>query len=351
MRTVVGESSEAERSDALSVTAQMPAIDDSTALDPNAGGPQDPNPSDEEPPARASDQSASTHAAGGSPARYVDDVADTEKTMPLILPAGLNHLGGAVSAGAVAIGLAVASKFGATPLLIGVAAAQALLVVSWVVGTQLPGRIGGLVVGALAAGGADFAVSHWPHGQLGTLLGVLALAVPAMFIHQLTRGVVRTRVVESLSDIAMLVVGVVALAAVMQLRHETVGALMVSGVVLAAGGALVAGHFVDIVVPLLRFDKEVPRGLLAVVVGAVVGVGAMYFRLHNTIEFDGNRSLYLGASVGAVVSLFAVATAFIEYGLPLAGKWPTILRPVATAVLSFSLLIPVGYLLCLVIRG
>ncbi|HEY7046795.1 MAG TPA: hypothetical protein VH373_06205 [Jatrophihabitantaceae bacterium] len=344
MKTVVRESSDADRTDAASVTAQMPVIDEFTSFDPNAGGPHDPNPPGEAPPKRP------PTARPARPDRF-DEVSAAEVTAPLILPPAVNHLGGAIAAGAVAVGLAAASKFGVTPLLIGIAVTQGLLIVSWVIGTELPGRVGALVVGALAAAGADFVVSRWPHGQAGTLLGVLALAVPVMFIHQLTRGVVRARVVESLSDIAVLVVGVVALAALMQLRHETVGALMVSALVLAAGGALVAGHVVDAVAPVMRFDAKVPRGLPAVIVGAAVGAAVTYFRLHNTVEFAGNRSLYFGAAVGAIVSLFAVGTAFIEHGLRLAGRWPTIVRPVATAVLSFALLIPVGYLICLQIRG
>lgn len=342
MRTVVGESSKAERADAASVTSQMPVIDEFTSFDPNAGGPQDPNPSDQQPPRRPDRPVRPNPYDAASPA---------EVTAPLILPPAVNHLGGAIAAGVVAVGLAAASKFGVTPLLIGVAVTQGLLILAWVIGTELPGRIGGIVVGALAAAGADFVVSRWPHGQAGALLGVLALAVPVMFVHQLTRGVVRTRVVESLSDIAVLVVGVVALAALMQLRHETVGALMVSALVLAAGGALVAGHIVDAIKPVMRFDAKVPRGLPAVIVGAAVGAAVTYFRLHNTVEFAGNRSLYLGAAVGAIVSLFAVGTAFIEHGLRLARRLPTIVRPVATAVLSFALLIPVGYLICLQVRG
>jgi hypothetical protein len=316
--------SETQRIDALSVTARLPAVDEFTSFDPDAVNPQDPNADGEPPPAAPE---------------------------PAIRPVEINHLGSAAVAAVVAIGLAVGSKFGATPLLAGLGGAQALLVVSWVFGTAMPGRLGGLVMGVLAAGGADTVVSRWPHGQLGVLLGVLALAVPAMFLHQLTRGVVRTRVVESLSDISLLVVTVVAMAALVQVRHETLGALMVSGIVLAAGAALVAGHVVDLVAPVPRFDPDVPRGLLAVVAGAGVGAAATYVRLHDTVEFEAARSLYLGASVGAVVSLFAVGAAFVEHGLTTKGRMAAVARPVLATLVPFGLMAPIGYLLCLVIRG
>lgn len=307
------------RADPLSVTAQFPAVNDAYEF-----GPRDPNPEGGEPP--------HVPQAPRPPGRVSD-------------------LGGALSAAVLAAGVAVTANYGATPLLIAVGAAQGLLVLTWVFGTVLPGRLGALVVGALAAAGADLIVSRWPHGQLGTLVVVLGLAIPAMFIHQLTRGVVRTRVVESLSDIAVLVVAVVAMAAFMQLRHEMLGARMVNAVAAAAGAALVAGYLVDRYWPVPRFDPTVRRGLLAVVVAAAVGAGVAYLRLSDTAEFASGRSLILGASVAALVSLFAVGVAFVQHGLPPSGRLAAIARPIAGACVSIGLLAPLGYLLCLIIRA
>ena len=321
MTGVVGESAGTERGDAVSVTAQFPAVDDYGA------GPLDPNPSDEAPP------------------------PEPEPEREPAPPVYINHVHGAVVAAVVTIGLAVVSKLGVTPLLIGIAVVQGLLVVSWVFGTALPGRIGGLVIGGLAAGGADVMVSRWPHGQLGTLLAVLGLAIPAMFVHQLTRGVVRTRVVESLSDIALMVVAVVGCAALLQLRHETLGALMTSGFVLAAGAALVTGHVVDHVAPKMRFDPDIPRGLLAVIAGAMAGAVACFLRLHNSFEFDHKRSIIVGGALGALVSLFAIGAAFVEHSLPAGRRSLAVARPVASTLISFGLLVPIGYLLCLSIRA
>jgi hypothetical protein len=304
--------------DPLSVTAQFPAIDE------YAFGPYDPNPLGVRPP----------HAP-----------------VPPRPPGRVSHLGGALAAAIITVGLTVAAHYGSTPLLMAVAAAQGLLVLCWVFGTGLPGRLGAIVVGALAAAGADIIVSRWPHGQLGTLAVILGLAIPAMFIHQLTRGVVRTRVVESLSDVSLLVVAVVAMAAFMQLSHEMLGTQLVTGVALAAGCALVAGHLVDMVWPVPRFDPNVQCGLLAVVVAAAVGASVTYLRLSDTVDFASERSLYLGASVGGLVSLFAVGAAFVQYGLPPSGRIAAIIRPVAGAFMSVGLVAPLGYLLCLIIRG
>ncbi len=263
-----------------------------------------------------------------------------------------NHLAGALVALVAGAALAVLAHGSANGLLAGIAVAQAVLIGSWVFGTALPGRIGALLIGGLAAAGADVAVVRWPHGQLGTLLAVLGLALPVMFVHQLTRGVVRTRVVESLSDIALLVVSVVALAALVQLRHETGGQSMAVAVIIAAGAALVAGHLVDLVWAAPRFDPEVSRGLLAVVVAVVVGAVVGYLRLHSTVEFTTGRAIFIGAAVAAIVSLFAVGAGFIEQSssAPADGAARR-LRPAYAVLVPLGLLAPVAYLLCLAIRG
>lgn len=248
-------------------------------------------------------------------------------------------------------GLAVLAEIGATALLLGVAVTQGVLVLSWVVGTAMPGRIGGIVLGALAAVGADLAVSRFPSGQLGSLLFVAGLALPAMFIHQLTRGVVRTRVVESLSDIALLVVCVLALAALPQLRHETGGAAMTSAVLAAATTALVLGHLVDTVWSAPRWDPAVPRGLPAVIAGVAGAATASYLRLHGTVEFTASRAALVGGMIGAVTGLFAVGAGFIDQATTAPQGRVAVLRPVFAALIPIALSAPVSYLLCLAIRG
>ena len=42
---------------------------------------------------------------------------------------------------------------------------------SWVFGTGLPGRIGALLLGVLAAAGADAAIMHWHDSGYSPVLG------------------------------------------------------------------------------------------------------------------------------------------------------------------------------------
>ena len=117
--------------------------------------------------------------------------------------ARFNFTGSAAIAIVVGVALAWTARSGATQLLVAIAAVQALLAFGWSLGLR-PARPhrGAIVIAALAAAGADVAVSIWPHSRLSPLLAVLGLAMPVLLVHQLMRGVGRVRVVESLGSIA-----------------------------------------------------------------------------------------------------------------------------------------------------
>ena len=254
------------------------------------------------------------------------------------------------------VGLVVAARIGATALLVGVAVVQALLGVSWVFGTQVPGRKGAVALAALAAGGADVAASVWPHGKLGPLLAVLGLALPLMFVHQLTRGAARVQVVSSMSAVGMLVLAEVAAAAALQLRHEfgpgAVGGRVAAAALAAVAGAVVVGCLVDLVLPAPRFDPAVPRGLLGLVAAAGLGGSLGYLMLRGQADFPGGRSAFVGASLGALTGFVAIATAFVLHSTePPPSALARRLRPVLSAALPLAVLAPAAFLLCLAIRS
>src|SRR5512133_2999349 len=198
----------------------------------------------------------------------------------------------------IAGGLAVPANAGPGQLVLGVAIVQGILIVAWVFGTDMPGRIGALIIATLTAVASDAVMTAWPHSQLGPLIGVLGLALPAMFIHQLSRVVVAT----------------VALSALIQLRHET-DARVTSTAIAAAGAALAAGLVTDAVLPALRFEPEVPRGLGGVIVSLVVGGIVGFVRLHGTVEFSTGRAILLGAALGVIVGLLGVGSSYVTHTL------------------------------------
>ncbi len=271
-------------------------------------------------------------------------------------PARFTLAGTAAVAVVAGLALAGAAAASALALLVVIAAAQALLGFAWVLGLGRPGRIGALIIAALASAAADTVVSVWPHSRLGTLVAVFGLAVPVLFVHQLSRGVVRVRVVDSLGSTALLVVAEVSLAALLQLRHEfdgaDVGSDVVVAVIVAAAAALVAGCCIDLLVAAPRFDSEVPRGLPALVVSTAVGAAAGYLVLHDAAEFAGGRSVFVGAAVGALAALLAIATAFAEHDVALPGSgFARRVRPVLGALVPIAVLAPVAFVLCLAVRA
>ncbi|MGI8677088.1 MAG: hypothetical protein ACR2LX_00080 [Jatrophihabitans sp.] len=289
-------------------------------------------------------------ATSTDPAAATPPDADPAPGIALNLPMSV------VVAVVAGIGLVLTSRASALALLIAVAVMQAAMAFSWVLGTGMPGRRGALVVAAMAAAGADATVSVWPHGRLGTLLAVLGLAVPVMFVHQLARGAARVQLVSSLSAVAVLVYAEVAPAALVQLRHEFTGAGLpghvLTAVVGAAAAALVVGYLVDLVLPLPRFDPDVPRGMIALVASAGLGAAVGYLSLRGEREFNAGRDVFIGAAIGAVAALLAVASAFVQHTTPepesATGR---LVRPVFAALLPLCVLAPAAFLLCLAVRA
>jgi len=252
--------------------------------------------------------------------------------------------------------LAWATRSGDAQLLIAVAAAQALLAVSWIYVLRVPGRIGALVIAAMAGTAGDVGASVWPHSRLTVLLVVVGLAVPVMFVHQLLRGAARVRVGSSLGAIALVVVAEAAMAALLQLRHEFpsggFGADPTFAVIVAVMGALLAGYFTDMLLASPRFDAGVPRGLPAVAVSTAVGAALGHLLLRDSLQFSGGRGAFVGAAVGVLAALLAIAIAYVEAGAPLASAgFARRARPLLSVLMPLALLAPAAFLLCTAISA
>lgn len=281
----------------------------------------------------------------------------------------INHLQLAVLSALFGAVLAAGAHLGPIPLLVAVAVVQAVLIPCWVLGTGLPGRIGALLLGALAAAGADAATMHWHSSGYSPVLGVLGVAIPLMFLHQLTRGVVRTRVVESMAAIAVLVIGVVALAGLLVLRRQGNGETITQALLVAVAVGLVVDHLTDSVLPAPRFDPAIDRGLPGVLAGVVVGGLVGLLLLRQDIDFAGGRGAFLGAAVAAVACLLSIGATFAESRqrpaaaeepaeLPAATALPpevpaglARLRPAAAVALTVALAVPAGYVLINALTG
>lgn len=266
------------------------------------------------------------------------------------------------------VGALVAGVFGAlgwfaaaqsaVAVLVVVAVVQAVLVISWTMGMQVPGRWGAATVALLVAAAGDVLVARSSTSQLGVLLAPAGMLLLVVIVMQLARGVIRVRVVESMSDIALLGVAVLALAALVQLRHALAGDVQAATVALVLGVAVAVSHLVDLVAPVPRFDPDVDRGLLATLVGAAAGAAVGYSQLRDVFGYGSLRGAFLGGALGIVVGLLAVGAAFAAHrgwaadDAPVAPARSTArLRPVATTLWCLAVATPVGYLLTLALGG
>ena len=262
------------------------------------------------------------------------------------------HLVTAAVAVLVTVGLAVSARYGKPGIVVGVGAVQALLVPAWILGTGLPGRIGGLLIGLAVAAAADAVLLVRDRTSPAVLLGVLGLAVPALLLHQLARGVVRVRVTESMSGAAMLVTAVVGLSTGVALAHAVDGPRLVSAVVVSAGAGLAVGRLVDAALPAPRLAEDVRHGLLAVVAAVLAGAGAGAAHAAGARHLPPTGGALLGAIVAGLAALVAVGVGYLaataEPRPGPAGRYALAYLGVA---LPIALTAPVGYLAALAVAG
>jgi hypothetical protein len=249
-------------------------------------------------------------------------------------------------AAVIGVGLAGAALAGRPGVLAAVALVQALLVPAWVLGLARPGRIGGILLGLAAAAAADIALLADDRTTPAVLLGVLGLALPACYVHQLTRGVVRVRVTESLAGVATGVTAAVALSTLLALSRAADGPRLVAAVALAAGAGLAAARLTDLVVPVPRIAAGLPYGLPALIVAPAAGAVAAALTAGGGLSAPSAAAL--GGLVALPAALVSVGVGFAAAGVPEAR---TAAVAYLHAALPVALVAPVGYLVALSVAG
>ncbi len=274
---------------------------------------------------------------------------------PALVPVGRGaHLAAAGLAAAVAAGILLATRWERPGVLVAVAVLQVLLVPAWVYGTSLPGRIGGTLIGLGTAAAADAVLVARDRVSLLAVLGALGLVLPALVLHQLTRGVVRVRVTESLSAIAFLLTAIVGLSSLVALARAVDGPRLVAVLGVGAGAGLAVARLVDAVAPAPRLADDVAHGLPALLAGGLAGAAAgavLAAVLDGTGPLDAAGGALLGGVVALLAALVTVAVGYVTATVPdprrATGPAPAYL---AVAV-PIALAAPVGYLVSLAVAG
>lgn len=253
-----------------------------------------------------------------------------------------------VAAGAT--GALALSAVAPAAALTAVAVLQVALIGAIALGSQLPGRYGASVLLIGAAIAADTSLVVWNSSALDPLLGVLALIIPALFAHQLTRGTGRTSLTTSLSGLSAAALGVVCLGAWAQLAREDGGARLACGAAIAVGAALATAMVVDGIGLGPRIDADSPPTVAGLVVGTVLGAGAGGLVLGS----GPSMGLIAGVAVATALSIIAVLLGLGATMLIRAAQTTGVgaaARPILLVVPVLAGAGPVAYVLCLAVQG
>lgn len=259
-----------------------------------------------------------------------------------------HHAPAGLLAAVATVALVLAPRqFGPAGLLVTVAVLQISLIAAWSRATGTRGYLGSLVIGAGTALTADTVLARQAEPDLGPLAAVLGLAFIAAILHQLLRSAPRRLATASLAGICMLAVTLIALSASLLLYRVTDGSADYVATIAAAGGAVVVGHLVDLVLPVARITPHVPRGMFALLLSVGTAIAASVTLSDPVNLIDGLGAAIVGAIVGLVSALLAVAASYIAAERPQSNwslPWLQALLPLAGAA-------PIGYLLAFRVLG
>ncbi len=226
-------------------------------------------------------------------------------------------------------------------------AIQALFVAAWTWGGRSPGPYVVAGAGLVAAAGADVTAVYSAEASLAPLGYVVAGAFVLGVIGQLVRGEGRTRVTESIGAVAVVTVGVVALATPILLSRYPAGTEALLACLLAAGVGLVVARLSDLVLRTPRVSEHVPRGAPGVVLGGMVGTAAAGWAGSVLVGLSPGVAAMAGVVVAVAAVLADLGMVFAETGRLLAGedasRW--MVRAALGPLVALAVAAPAAYLL------
>jgi hypothetical protein len=226
-------------------------------------------------------------------------------------------------------------------------AIQVLFVVVWTVGGRPPGPKVVAVAGILGAAAADVVAVSSSEASLAPLGYVVAGTFVVGVIGQLVRGGSRSGVTESIGSVAVVAVGVVALATPALLARYPVGTEALLACMLAAGAALVVARFADLVLRQPRVSPQVARGAPGVVLGAMAGTAVAGWAGSMVAGLTPSAAAIAGVVVAMAALLADLGMVFAETGRLLAGGDPSrgTLRALLGPLVGLAVAAPAAYLL------
>ncbi|HVM28649.1 MAG TPA: hypothetical protein VM433_13390 [Mycobacteriales bacterium] len=205
-----------------------------------------------------------------------------------------------VGPAAVALALTGAALLGTVWLALAVLVLQLFLILAVLALMDAPAAGGAFLVAAGAVVAADVAVVVFD-GDIRGLAGVVALALVASLLHQLTRRT-RSRVTESMADTLVAVTVGVSAACLVSLRELEGGEQTVRVALLAAGASLLAARIGDRLAsrPMLAIGST--RGWPGLLLGLGAGVAAAVLVAGDDGVVVGSQAALLGLVCAATVA-------------------------------------------------
>ncbi|MCV2490360.1 hypothetical protein OF117_13410 [Geodermatophilus sp. YIM 151500] len=262
-------------------------------------------------------------------------------------PGTAHHLPAAAAAvAAVALLVAAPEVLGDGGRFAAVLVLQLALVAGWVVTARVRGATGAVVVGAGAAVAADLALVLPERPALGGLLGVLGVGFLAVVLQQMLR-TRRDALVASLAGGVLLLCAVSALAVVLRRAGTDDGERLAVTALLAVGGALLAGHLADLVLPRPQIAFGVPRGLFAAFVAVGAGAGVAWLRRAPDDLLDALAASTYGGVLGAVAVLTSLVASYVVIEAGVDGGRPRWAAAAVQGVLPLAAAAPVALAMAL----
>jgi hypothetical protein len=216
---------------------------------------------------------------------------------------------------------------------------QLALVAGFVLATGA--GVGTAVIGVAASAGSVAALELPDHPHLGGLLAVLGPAFLAVVLGQMLRRD-RHDLVAGLSIGVLLVTAVSAQAVWLLVGRSRDTDGLATSALLVVGAALLVGHVVDLVVPRPALALDVPRGLLGLVLAVAAGVAAAIVRRGVGGVGGALPAVTLGAILGAVAALVAVAASYVVVETDPAGRSRALGLSLMQALLPIAACAPVA---------
>ena len=223
---------------------------------------------------------------------------------------------------------------------------QVLFVIIWTLASQPPAPRVVVAVGLAVALATDIAAVLTRTPSLEPLAYLTAAGFVAAVVGQLARRAGRIRATESLGSSLVVMVGVVAFGALIELTRHTRGRQALVVCIAAAGLAVAVARLSDIVLPLPRIVPQVPRGGLGVVLGTMVGTGAAAVTGYYLQGLgDPTRAALAGLATALVATMVDLSVGYTEAGRKLDGRIPVlwVARHLQGPLGALAFAAPVGY--------